>query len=91
VIERYAIGFIHSYCKGLAHRLLRTPVGKRSGLTVKDFVARCKKDADAILPGNNYDPYAYFNIRLAKNIDSNMLTRQAFLLFKKLYSKHLYS
>jgi hypothetical protein len=91
VIERYAVDFIHSYCKGLTHRLLRTPVDKRSGLTVKDFVVQCKKDADAILPGNNYDPYAYFNMRLAKSIDSNVFTRQAFLLFKKLYSKPVYS
>jgi len=91
VIERYAIGFIHTYCKGLSHRLLRTPVGKRSGLMVKDFGAQCKKDADAVLPGNSYDPYAHFDVRLAKAIDSNALTRLLFLLFKKLYSKPVYS
>jgi len=91
VIERHALGFIQSYCKGLAHRLLRTAVGKRSGLTVKNFVAQCKKDADAILPGNSYNPYDHFSLRLAKNIDSNWLTRQIFLLFKKLYSKPVYS
>ena len=91
VIERYALSFIHTYCKSLSHRLLRTPVGKRSGLTVKTFVAQCKKDADAVLPGNNYDPYAHFDVRLAKTVDSNALTLQAFLLFKKLYSKPVYS
>lgn len=91
VIRRYALHFIHSYCKSLAHRLLRTPVGKRGGLTVTDFIARCKKDADAVLPGSTYDPYAHFNVRIARYIDSNFLTRQVFLLFKKLYSKPVYS
>lgn len=91
VIERYALTFIHTYCKSLAHRLLRTPGSKRPGLKVADFVAQCKKDADAVLPGNNYDPYSQFDVRLAKLIDSNPLTRGAFLLFKKLYSKPVYS
>jgi hypothetical protein len=91
IIERYALSFIHTYCKGLSHRLLRTPVRKRANLTVADFVAQCKQDADAVVPGNHYDPYAGFNMRLAKFIDSNPLTRQAFLLFKKLYSKPIYS
>ena len=91
VIERYALRFIHVYCKSLAHRLLRTPTRKRSGLNVKDFVAQCKKDADAVLPGNDYDPYSHFDVRLAKTIDSNEIFRQAFLLFRKLYSKPVYS
>jgi glycosyltransferase involved in cell wall biosynthesis len=91
VIERYALTFIHAYCKSLAHRLLRTPVSKRARLNVVDFVAQCKKDADGVVPGNNYDPYAQFDVRLAKLIDSNPLTRQAFLLFKKLYSKPVYA
>jgi glycosyltransferase involved in cell wall biosynthesis len=90
VIGRYALDFIRRYCKGLSHRLLRTPRKKRAGQTVTGFVAECKQFADRLVPGNNYDPYQPLSMKLARDIDRFGLTRAAFLLFKKLYSKPIY-
>jgi glycosyltransferase involved in cell wall biosynthesis len=90
-IRRYAVIFIDNYCKGLSHRLLRTPLAKREGLRVEDLVARCQSYADRLVPGNDFAPYRLFSMRLAKTIDRYWLTRSLFLAFKKLYSRPLYS
>jgi glycosyltransferase involved in cell wall biosynthesis len=90
-VERYAQDFILFYCKGLSHRLLRTPKKKRGGLSVDSFVRECKQYADQLVPGNSFNPYEQGNIRLAKQIDSNPLSRRLFLLFKKIYSRPVYS
>ncbi len=91
VINRYAIIFLKFYCKGLAHRLLRTPVNKRNGETVLSFLEQCKKMADELVRDNNFYPQKQFNIYLAKIIDSNLMTRKLFLMFKKIYSKPIYT
>lgn len=90
-ITRYSTGFIGYYCKGLSHRLLRTPIGKRNGQTVETMVKACKVFADRLVPGNDFDPYQLFSMRLARDIDRYWLSRQLFLLFKRIYSKPLYS
>jgi hypothetical protein len=86
-IERYSLNFIEFYCKGLSHRLLRTPKKKRSGESISSFLKSCKSYADMLVPGNNFDPCEKYSIRLAKQIDSNFVTRSLFLLFKKIRSK----
>jgi glycosyltransferase involved in cell wall biosynthesis len=89
-MNRYAVSFIQAYCKGLAHRLLRTPLRKRDGLTVKALVAQCQDYADRLVPGNDFAPYRLFNMRTARAVDSTWLTRQLFLLFKRIYSRPIY-
>jgi glycosyltransferase involved in cell wall biosynthesis len=79
-IRRYAPSFIENYCKSLAHRLLRTPLSKRDG-----------SYADRLAPGYDFAPYRLFSMRLARAIDSNRLTRSLFLLFKRLYSRPIYT
>jgi len=91
VIEKYAVSFIEFYCKGLSHRLLRTPKQQREGQTVSSFLRKCKQYADSLVPGNDFDPLARNSVRLAKQIDSNFLTRSMFLLFKKVRSKPVLS
>ncbi len=91
VIKRYGIDFINYYTKGLAHRLLRTPIDKREGRTVLDLINECKKYADVIVPGNKFNPYKNYSVKLAKQIDSNAITRSLFLTFRKLYPKPIYS
>jgi glycosyltransferase involved in cell wall biosynthesis len=91
VIERYSISFIEFYCKGLSHRLLRTPIQKREGQTVSSFLRTCKEYADILVPGNEFNSSKKYSIRLAKQIDSNFLTRSLFLLFKKIRSKPVFS
>ncbi|HVS97178.1 MAG TPA: glycosyltransferase [Puia sp.] len=89
-IRRYAVSFIQTYCKGLAHRLLRTPLAKRDGLKVDSFVRQCQSFADRLIPGNEFAPYRIFSMRVAKYIDATWFTRQLFLWFKKLYPRPIY-
>ena len=91
VIERYAIGFINFYTKGLAHRLLRAPKSKRGELTVSGLINESQRMADDLVPGNHLNPYAQPGVKLARQIDSNFFTRQLFLLFKKIYKHPVYS
>ena len=91
VIRDYAIPFIRFWCKGLTHRLLRTPKEKRNNLRVSLFLSQCKKYADELVPGNNFDPLETLSLRLAEKIDSFAITRGLFLAFKKIYSKPVLS
>jgi hypothetical protein len=87
VIKNYSTGFIQFWCKGLAHRLLRTPKIKRSDLSVSTFIKKCNKYADMLSPGNSYNLLNDKSVSLAKLIDKFSITRILFLLFKKIYSK----
>jgi hypothetical protein len=86
-IKKYALEYIQIWCKGLAHRLLRTPKSNRNNLTVASFLNNCKQYANMLVPENNFDPSANNSIRLAKLIDHFSITRNLFLIFKKIYSK----
>ena len=89
VITQYGVRFISVYCKGLSHRLLRTPHSKRSNLTVKSFTDKCKYYADMLVPGNTYHPTDVWSVRMALILDSHPLGRFLFALFKRIYSKPL--
>jgi len=86
-IEENAIGFIQFWCKGLAHRLLRTPKAKRGNISVEIFLKKCKGYADQLVLGNHFNPTDNVSVNFAKQIDKFSLTRNLFLLFKKIYSK----
>lgn len=87
VITKHATGFIQFWCKGLAHRLLRTPKSKRDNLSVAVFLRECKSYAGMLVPGNEYRPEKDLSVNLAKQIDKFSISRNLFLLFKKIYSK----
>jgi glycosyltransferase involved in cell wall biosynthesis len=91
IIERYAVEFIDFYTKAQAHRLLRTALSKRDGMSVKEIGRQGKVYAGRLLPGNQFDPYENFSFRLAAFIDSNPVTRALFLRFRKYYSKPIYA
>ncbi|MGN6353566.1 MAG: glycosyltransferase family 2 protein [Parafilimonas sp.] len=91
IITKYTIGFIQFWCKGLAHRLMRTPKNKRDDLSVAGFLAECKYYADVLVPGNNYKPENNASVNLAKQIDRFTITRNLFLFFKRIYSKPILS
>lgn len=84
------ITLINYYCKGSAHKLLRTPLNKRGGISVNDVLNKYQKYAQDMIPNIKYKPTATFSIRLAKFIDSNFLSRELFFLFKKIYNKPIY-
>jgi glycosyltransferase involved in cell wall biosynthesis len=85
-ITENANRFIHVYCKGLSHRLIRTPLDKRHGLTVTKLLQNCRQYA-LMLTGKEFDPLSDFSIRAAGIVDSNNMTRKMFLAFKKLFRK----
>lgn len=87
VINKHAAGLLLFYCKGFSHRLLRTPLEKRNGLTVSSFINDTKKLALKLGVDKQYKPELLFPVRLAKIIDNNLFLRNCFLLFKKIYSK----
>lgn len=87
IIIENASQFILFHCKGFAHRLLRTPLEKRNGITVADFINTTKSMAQQLGVGDSYQPERVSSIRLAKLIDSNALLRSFFLFFKKLFPK----
>ncbi|MBV9961141.1 MAG: glycosyltransferase family 2 protein [Parafilimonas sp.] len=90
VIQKEAIEFIHVWCKGLAHRLLRTPKEKRNGLSVSHFLFACKSYADLLVPNNLFNPLKDFSIKIANEIDRFPISRNLFLLFKKIYPKPIF-
>jgi glycosyltransferase involved in cell wall biosynthesis len=91
VIRKNALGFLQFWCKGLAHRLMRTPKSKRNNLSVALFLNQCKQYADALVPDNRFNPLKDVSVNLAKQIDKFSFSRNLFLLFKKIYSKPILS
>lgn len=87
VIKEHAAAMLLFYCKGFAHRLLRTPLDKRGGLTVKRWIEETRKMASILKIAGSYFPEKHGSIAMAKTIDSNIVLRKLFLFFKKIYSK----
>jgi len=90
IIERYALNFIQFYCKGLSHRLLRTPKNRRQGQSVAEVIDRSKSYAERLAPGNSFEPELELSIKIAGIIDRNSVLREMFLLLRKIYSKPFY-
>jgi glycosyltransferase involved in cell wall biosynthesis len=91
VIEDYITNYINYYCRSLAHRLLKTQISERNGITVSDFINECIKYNNLLTHKTKLLPLKQFNIRLAKIIDDNLFIRKLYLLFKRVYNKPIYS
>lgn len=87
VIKQHGEEFLLVNCKGLSHRLLRTPIDKRHNLSVKAFIDKCKLYADLLNTNKKLQPLSFFSIWLALMLDNNVISRSLFLAFKKIYSK----
>ncbi len=87
IIFEHANQFLLFYCKGFCHRLLRTELNKRNGITVKSFIYQTKLMAQKLGIEKNYQPKNIASIQLAALIDSSKILRAAFLLVKKIYPK----
>lgn len=88
VITENANQFILFYCKSLSHRILRTPKAKRGTLSVNSILEKGKEYSGILTSHTNFNP-SNFTIRLARIIDSNIITRNIFLLLRKIYNKPL--
>jgi hypothetical protein len=88
VILENSNAFILFYCRSLSHRILRTPKENRKDLSVNSILKKAK-EYSTVLTGNEINPSSYSSINIARFIDSNFLTRNIFLLFKKIYNNPL--
>ena len=88
VITENADRFIMFYCKSLSHRILRTPKAKRGNLSVNSIIEKGKEYSAILTSNTNFNP-SNFTILLSRFVDSNIITRNIFLLFKKIYNKPL--
>lgn len=87
IVEGNVSPLLKFYCKGLTHRMLRTPLEERDGIFVKDVISDFKILGKRLSPSNPFNPFKTFSIRLGYFIDSNSATRSLFLLFKKIFPK----
>ena len=90
VFERYAPDFLNLYTKSIAHFLLRVPKKYRENITVNKFVSQVKEKAVILVGDDHFQPEKQFGIRIARQIDSNGIFRNSFMVFKKIYSKPVY-
>ncbi|MBS1746652.1 MAG: glycosyltransferase [Bacteroidetes bacterium] len=90
VIDENITPYILYYCRSLAHRLLKTPVEQRKGMTVSGFINKCIY-YNNLLAEKELLPLNYSKIKSAKMIDDNLILRKAYLLFRKIYKKPIYS
>jgi glycosyltransferase involved in cell wall biosynthesis len=80
--------FLEQTTKSIAHRLLRTPVKYRQGLTINGIVSSLASKAESF--GVSYNPYAIRSFKMATIIEKSKLLTGLFLLFKRIYSKPIY-
>ena len=88
VINENAGLFLEQTTKSIAHRLLRTPIHIRQGLTINEIVSKLSLKANELEV--NYNPYTIHSFKMAVIIEKSKLLSWLFLQFKRLYSKPIY-
>ncbi len=91
IIEKHISNYIQYYCRSLSHRLLKTQVNARNGMTVSGFINDCIKYNNLLSDKKTLLQTNKFNIRFAKFIDENILIQKLYLLFRLFYKKPIYS
>ena len=51
VVQQYFLSFLLVYTKGLSHRLIRSNLDDRSGLSVHNFLEESRQHASRLVPG----------------------------------------
>ena len=87
VLNNHGKDLIMLFARSLSNRLLRERLSKRNGLTVKKLVYDLQVYLDKLRDHNRQKISADNSIRMAAFIDSNAVTRNLFLLFKKIYPR----
>jgi len=83
VIHRYGKMMLLYFCESLSHRVLKTPANTRH-IRVKDVVKKFLAYADALIPGEPFEPLKKPGIRYAVFFDSSASTRLSFSLLNKI-------
>jgi glycosyltransferase involved in cell wall biosynthesis len=87
ILQAHGAEFLLFYCKGFAHRLIRTARNKRKKLTVESFIEQTRRMANKLNVPEQYKPESVSSIKLAQKIDNSSILSILFLLFKKIYSR----
>jgi glycosyltransferase involved in cell wall biosynthesis len=83
VVDKYGYDMLMYFCESLSHRLLKTPLSSRK-IKVDTFIAKCRSYAAVLIPGQEFEPGDKFRISLAGKLDSNLIGRSVFNIYKKL-------
>lgn len=83
VVDRHGKDFMLYYAESLSHRLLKTPLEKRT-IKVTDLLATCRELAAQFIPGQEFDPLSQPRTKLAQHLDSSSFSRFLFNTAKKL-------
>ncbi len=83
VTEKYGNRMLMYQCESLSHRILKTPWDQRK-ITVGDFIKHCIEYSQLLIPGQVFEPLKKFRIKIAQILDSSFITRNLFMIFKKL-------
>ncbi|MET0466926.1 MAG: glycosyltransferase [Chitinophagaceae bacterium] len=86
VISRDGVELLRQYCQGITHKVLRTPKPQRETPSVGELIRRFRQYGKELCDGN-FEPLNYQKIKAGMLIDSNRLSHEIFLLFKKIYHK----
>ena len=90
VIEKYGPDYIRFYSKALAHRMFRTPKGKRNGYDIKMIKNDAGRFEKLLGGGHNITGNSSDFLKLEQVIDESFILRNLFLLFKKIYKKPVF-
>ncbi|MBC7889818.1 MAG: glycosyltransferase [Ferruginibacter sp.] len=90
VIHESGGQFLLHYCNAYAHRMLRSSIKNRNGITIERFIEQTRIMADKLGITSSYHPEKKSSLQLARRIDDSSALRYLFLLFKKIYSKPIF-
>lgn len=86
VIKEHGAYFLQYNCNAIAYRMIRKKAEQRQGMTVTNLIQTFEGFARE-LEIDTKGLFTVKNLRIASMIDSNWLTRNGYLLFKKLVKK----
>jgi glycosyltransferase involved in cell wall biosynthesis len=85
VTEKYGKTMLMYYCESLSHKILKTPRNQRE-IIVADFIEKCIKYAEILIPGQDFRPSKKIKINIARILDNSTIGRNLFLIFRKMLS-----
>jgi glycosyltransferase involved in cell wall biosynthesis len=87
IIETFSTFYIKARCKEMVIRIIRKPLNERNNVTALQIINGCKKYAQKLSSVKQTGFLSDKILLLAKWIDSNPISRNLFVWFKKYFTK----
>lgn len=87
IIEKFGASYIYARCKEIIIRIIRKPLRQRNNIRVDWIISGCIQYAQRLSPGNSFNILSDRTVLMAKYIDSNSISRNFFVIFKKYFTK----